>query len=285
MMASTPWQDLLATPAAGQHIAQLYTQREFLARAVGRWVGDGLRQGEAVVVIATPLHWRATLRELDARHLRVESFQRRGQLVVQDAEETLGTFMVNDIPDRVRFRDVIGRMIDDAHANGFRTVRGFGEMVDILRRTNLTATFRLEGLWNELLIERGIALLCGYSLDTFDPKIYRGLLQQVSGSHSDLIPVEDYARLELAVDRAYEEVFGGGTDAGDLRRAFLQHYARPAAMPDAEAALMAVREFVPSTSDALLESVRRYYIHGGLGAPPKPPTPPGGREVRPPATC
>jgi hypothetical protein len=257
--APAPWHEVLARPTAGQHIAQLYTERQFLARAVARWVGDGLRDGHAVIVVATPLNWRATVRELDARHLRVETFHRRGQLVVKDAEQTLAAFMVDGMPDRDRFRATIGRLIHDAQANGFRRVRAFGEMVDLLRHTNLEATFRLEALWNEVLIEHGIALLCGYSLDAFDPTIYRGLLQQVTESHSHLIPVDDYARLEAAVDRAYEEVFGNGQDAGDLRRAFVRLYARPAAMPDAEAALLAVREFVPRTTDALLASVRRHY--------------------------
>lgn len=259
MSATAEWHNLLATPAPGQHVAQLYTEREFLARAVGRWVGDGLRSGEAVVVITTPRHWRAALRRLEADDLDVSRFQRHGQLVVRDAEETLAAFMVDGTPDRDRFRQVIGRAFDDARDAGFTKARGFGEMVDILRRTDVVATMRLEELWNELLVERGIALLCGYSLDTFDPRIYRGLLQQVSAMHSHLIPVEDFARLERAVDRAYAEVFGGGDDAGALLGAFLQHYARPAAMPDAEAAILAVREFVPGTADALLESVRRHY--------------------------
>jgi hypothetical protein len=269
MTTAAGWHEVLAAPEPGQHVAQLYTRREFLARAVARWVGDGLRRGEAVMVIGTPLHWRATLRELDASRLPVEPFERRGQLVVRDAEETLAAFMVHGMPDRVRFRDVIGSAIDEAQANGFPRLRGFGEMVDLLRRTNLTATLRLEALWNELLVERGIALLCGYSFDPFDPKVYRGVLQQVAGSHSHLIPVEDYARFDEAVDRAYEEVFGGGVDARDLRRAFLQHYARPAAMPDAEAALMAAGELVPGTTDALLASVRDFY-RGAPGAPQAP---------------
>ena len=259
MNGAPAWHGLLSTPLPGNHVAQLYTDRDFLARAVGRWVGDGLRQGEAVIVIATPLHWRATLRELDQHHIPVERFERRGQLVVRDAGETLAAFMIEGAPDRDRFRAVIGRVIDDVNGAGFRKVRGFGEMVDILRRTDLTATFQLEALWNELLVERGIALLCGYSLDTFDPAIYRGVLQEVSRSHSHLIPVEDYARLEDAVERAYEEVFGGAQDAGGLRRALLQHYPRLAAMPDAEAALLALREYVPETADAVLASVRRHY--------------------------
>jgi len=252
------WDAVLTSPAPGQHVAQLYTDREFLARGVSRFLGEGLRRGEAAVVIATPLHWRAVARQLDVDGLSVNEFARRGQLIVRDAEETLSTFMVDGDPDRGRFRGVVGGLVDGAQAAGYARVRGFGEMVDILRHRSLEATIRLEELWNELLVERGIALLCGYSLDTFDPKIYRGLLQRVSATHSHLIPVEDYERLERAVARAYDDVFGGGDTVG-LRRAFLQYYARPAAMPDAEAVILALREFVPGSADALIASARRHY--------------------------
>ena len=255
----TTWQSVLSSPAPGGHIAQLYSDRRFLARGVGRWVGDGLRSGEGVAVIATPAHWNAAVREMDRHHVRVATYERRGQLIVRDAAETLAAFMVDGTPDRAKFRETIDTVLGDLQGAGFRTVRAFGEMVDILRRTDVVATFRLEALWNELLVERGIALLCGYSLDTFDRKIYRGLLQQVSGSHSHLIPVEDYARFDRAVERAYEDVFGGGEDATSLRHAFLQHYARPSAMPDAEAAILALREFVPDTADAVIERARRHY--------------------------
>jgi len=44
MSAAPEWQGLLSTPLPGNHVAQLYNDRDFLARAVGRWVGDGLRQ-------------------------------------------------------------------------------------------------------------------------------------------------------------------------------------------------------------------------------------------------
>jgi hypothetical protein len=262
MNGSASWLDLLTTPAAGQHIAQLYTEREFLSRAVGTFIGDGLRRGDAAVVISTPLNWRASLERLEARGIDEQDFQRRGQLRVLDVRETLARCMVDGKLDRDRFRATIGGVIDAATAAGFTRVRAFGEMVDILRRTDVTATIRLEGLWNELLRERDVALLCGYSLDVFDRSIYRGLLQQVSATHSDLIPVDDYARLERAVDRAYVDVFGGGEDARALQHAFLTHYRRPAAMPEAEAAILALREFIPDTADALLERVRRHYALG-----------------------
>jgi hypothetical protein len=259
MNAPAPWQSLLRAPLPGQHIAQLYTEHQFLARAVGQFVGDGLRQGDAVIVIATPLHWRAILRRLEAEDFDVLRFRRCGQLVIRDAEDTLADVMADGMPDRECFRAVIGSAIDATRDAGFVRTRGFGEMVDILRRTDVTATLRLEELWNELLAERGIALLCGYSLDTFDPQNYDGLLQRVSAVHSDLIPVEDYSKLEEAVERAYEDVFGGGHDTEALRRAFVQYYAKPAAMPAAAAAILALREFIPASADAVLESARKYY--------------------------
>jgi hypothetical protein len=47
-----------------------------------------------------------------------------------------------------------------------------------------------------------------------------------------------------------------------LRRAFLAQYARPAAMPDAQAAILAARDFVPAAAaDSLLERVRHHYEH------------------------
>ena len=259
MSAAVPWIDLLAEPRPGQHIAQLYWKLEFLTRAIAKFVGDGLRRGDAAVIISTSLHWRASVQRLEAEGVDVQDFQHRGQLVVCDAHDTLATFMVDGFPDRARFRAAIGRMIDRTTTAGFTRVRAFGEMVDILRRTDLDATMALEALWNELLGERDVALLCGYSLDTFDPRIYRGVLQLVTERHSDLIPVDDYARLEYAVDRAYMDVFGGGEDARVLQQAFLQHYCPSATMPAAAAAIMALRAFVPDTADALLERVRRHY--------------------------
>jgi hypothetical protein len=88
----------------------------------------------------------------------------------------------------------------------------------------------------------------------------------VCRAHSHVIPVEDYARLERAVDRAYADVFGAGGDANLLRNAFLAQYERPATMPDAHAAIFAVRDLLPRTVDALLERVRYHYTEG-LEAP------------------
>jgi hypothetical protein len=260
MMRITPaWESLLAAPTPGQHIAQLYTEPAFLIRAVSQFTRDGLLRDEGVVVIARPVHWRAIARCLETEEVAVGDFQQRGQLAVLDAEECLAGFVVNGMPDRDRFHALIGPVIEAATVAGHGRARAFGEMVDLLRRTSLDATIRLEELWGELLAGHGIALLCGYSVDTFDPQIYRGLLQRVSAAHSDLVPVEDYARLDRAVKRAYAELFGTAGDPEALRRASLARYARPAAMPDAEAAILAFQELIPTRTKSLLDRVRYHY--------------------------
>jgi hypothetical protein len=258
--ATPTWESILWAPAPLQHVVQLYTKPDFLVRAVTEYAGEGLRGGEALLLVATAAHVRAIARRLEGEGFALADLAHRGQLFVLDAAQALHEVLVDGLPDRARFRAVIGGAVEAANAAGDRKVRAFDEMVDLLRRTSLTAALYLEGLWSDLLAEQGVALLCGYSIDNFDPDIYDGLLQRVISAHSHLVPVEDYARLDQAVELAYAEIFGSGRDAGYLRRAFLAHYVRSASMPDAEAAILAAREFVPAAAaDALLDRTRYYY--------------------------
>jgi MEDS: MEthanogen/methylotroph, DcmR Sensory domain len=253
------WESVLTAPARGQHIAQLHTSKDFLARAVGEFVVAGLREGEAILLVATPGHREAILRRVEGSGFRVPDLSRRGQLTVLNAVETLAELLVDGVPDRTRFQAVIGQAVDAGLSRGYPRLRAFGEMVELLRHPSVSAALKLEELWNELVSARRIALLCGYSIDAFDPHVYHGLLQRVSDAHSHLVPIEDYARLERAVTEAYLEVFGAGRDSGFLRRTFLAHYPRPAVMPDAQASILAAQEFVPEASAALLERVRHHY--------------------------
>ncbi len=253
------WKTVLGAPAEGQHVAQLYTQADFLVRAVTHFVVAGLRRGEAVLLVVRTTHHPAIVRHLEDAGFGLEGLSRRGQVTLLDAAQTLGALLVDGRPDRARFQAVIGGAVEASLAAGYPRLRAFGEMVDILRPVSLTAALELEKLWNELLTARRISLLCGYSVDAFDPEAYRGLLQDVSAAHSHLVPVEDYARLDQAVDSAFVEIFGAARDARFFRRTFIDHYQRPAAMPDAQAAILATRQFVPEAVVALLDRARHHY--------------------------
>jgi KaiC/GvpD/RAD55 family RecA-like ATPase len=259
MNAQPSWAPLLRTPHPCDHLVQLYTEDSFLVRAVGHFLASGLTQGEAAVIVATPEHAEAFRTELRTLGVDVASAIGRGQLTALDAEECLSVFMVGGLPDADKFRAVITPVLEHVRAEGFSSIRLYGEMVNLLFRDNLEATVRLEELWNELLADARISLLCAYRIDNFDRHAHRGLLHRITRCHSHLIPVDDYDRLDRAVDRAYEDVFGSRGSAGDLRRLITANYAAGPEMPSAQAALLALETLVPSVADAVIERTRQHY--------------------------
>jgi DcmR-like sensory protein len=254
-----PWETHLRTPAPCDHVIQLYTDDGFLTRAVGEFIGTALQQGEGAVVVATPAHVEAITAAL-RRCVDVVSARERTQLVVLDARSCLSHFMRAGHPDPDLFFTIVGAVLDRVSAAGFPRIRIFGEMVDLLWDQNLPATLELEALWSQVLAARGGSLLCAYRIDNFDRRAHGGVLHQLSRSHSHLVPVEDYARLERAVDRAYHEVFGADSEAGLLREILGQPPAGGPAMPPAQAALLALRNVRSDLADDVLERARRYYV-------------------------
>ena len=257
-MAAVSWESLLRAPSACDHVVQLYTDDDFLLRAVTHFIGSGLTQGEAGVLVATPEHL-TDLTDRLAAAIDVPAALARDQLVMLDADTCLARFMADGVPDRATFMAMAHGMLDRVQAAGHPTVRLFGEMVNLLCGTNPAAAGQLEALWGELLDERPVSLLCAYRIDNFDHHAHRGLLQRLSRSHSHLVPVEDYARLEAAVDRAYRDVFGHRADTDRLRELMAAQPSTLAAMPPAEAALLALRDIRSDIADDVLARARYYY--------------------------
>jgi hypothetical protein len=259
MEGPQPWHALYRAPAPRDHVVQLYTDEAFLTRAVGEFAGAGLAQGEGAVLIATPPHLDAFTRALGAR-LDVDAACARTQLVVLDAQVCLDRFMRGGRPDAEKFFAVIGGVLDRVGAAGYPRVRLFGEMVDLLWNLDLPATLRLEELWSQVLAARGLSLLCAYRIDNFDRRAHRDVLHAISGCHSHLVPVEDYARLERAVDHAYREVFGAESEPALLRQLFARRPAGSPVMPPAQAALLGLREIHRDVAEDVLERARQYYL-------------------------
>jgi len=253
-----PWHPLLRAPQPFDHIVQLYTDDGFLIRAVTEFIGAGLIGGEAAVMVATPAHVRAFEEHLGLT-VDLAAARAANQLIVLDAEAALARLVVDGRPDPEVFVRFINPLLDRAQAGGNGRVRVFGEMVNLLCDRNPEATAELEGLWNEVLAERGVSLLCAYRLDNFDRQLHRGLLHQISRSHSHVVPVEHYQRLESAVDRAYRDVFGAEEDTASLRDLLVAGVPSTPVMPSAQAALVALRGLRTDIADAVLERARHYY--------------------------
>jgi hypothetical protein len=177
---------------------------------VAAFLAAGLRVGDPALVIATPAHWEAFARELNARGCEPGALERKGLLVRADAEQLLDAFMDEELPLPERFERVVGGLVDELSWRFHkRTIRAFGEMVDVLwSRERERAAIALEELWNDLAKTRSFALLCGYHLDIFELGVQRDALPEVIRAHSHAHTIDEPSRLAAAVDRALGEVVG-----------------------------------------------------------------------------
>lgn len=247
------WQEVLRAPTGGDHIVQVYQEREFLASAVAEYVGTGLKQGEAAIIIARPDHAQVFQAALQGFGIEVEQALVRGQLVILDAEATLARFMHYGMPQWTPFREVIGDAIAEARLR-FPVVRAYGEMVDILwQRSERDAAIRLEEFWNELAKLQTFSLFCAYYLDNLDSRNYAGL-DCICKVHSHLIPAREYGSFDDTVAGASEKVL-----EQPLARMLLSMSAmdRPnARMPLGQAILLWLQKNMPMTAERVLAEVR-----------------------------
>jgi MEDS: MEthanogen/methylotroph, DcmR Sensory domain len=206
----TTWARFIERAPAAEHAVQVYDDVSELARSVAAYLAAGFHAGDPALAITTPDHWDAVARELDSRGWDPGALERKGLLTRADAERLLDALMAGELPSPERFREVVGGLVDET-CERFpgRTIRAFGEMVDVLwRRGQEGAAIALEELWNELAETRSFALLCGYHLDVFQLDVQRDALPEVMRMHSHTRTVEEPSRLAAAVDQALAEVVG-----------------------------------------------------------------------------
>src|SRR6202158_2277180 len=161
MSAEAIW--ILAERLSGEHIAQLYSHETVLVESLRMFTKHGVSRGEAVLLVLTPSHRDLLLPQLKADGFDVGRLQHDGQLLLLDAAEGLTSFMLDGLPDATLFRMSVGELVDRMKSRGNRKLRVFGEMVDLLWRSNQPAAVRLEQLWSELIEGSDLSLFCAYS--------------------------------------------------------------------------------------------------------------------------
>ena len=93
----------------------------------------------------------------------------QGRYIPLDVAQTLATFMVNALPDPVRFFAVAGDLFTTAaRATVGGRVAFCGECGSILwAQGNADAAIRMEQLCNQLAKRYDMDILCGFSLSSF----------------------------------------------------------------------------------------------------------------------
>lgn len=257
-MASPLISALLIEAPVNRHFAQLHRDPQALTDAVTLYLETGLRRGNGVVVIASPLHIDLFFTRLREEDLDPAVFLKSGQLEVHDAATTLRTFMRKDTPDWEDFRRSLGLVFERVRAFGRGTTRAYGEMVNLLwQEGKQEAAIRLEEYWNELARLYPFSLFCSYMLDVHDEHAYNGPLEDIGRTHSDILGTSDDERFRVALDAASRDVFGvplsqmvgyaRHRDSGEQR------------FPSGQRTMLWVKRNLPSASASVLERARRYY--------------------------
>jgi len=112
----------------------------------------------------------------------------QGRYISLVAADVLSTFMVNGMPDPVRFLKVFGNLIAgaaEAAKGEHARVAVFGEGVHLLwAQGHAEAAIQLEELANQLVRSYDVDILCGYSVSSVHGGIDSQILQRICAAHS-----------------------------------------------------------------------------------------------------
>ena len=177
---------------ARNHTVGFYSEdRQFLDH-VKQFIVAALKAGNAAIVLASEEHRERLLLQLQEEGLDMGAAIEEGRYIPLDAAATLSTFMVNGMPDPVRFLKVAGDLVlraAKAVKGDFGRVAACGECAPLLwAQGNVEAAIRLEHLWDEIAIAQNVDILCAYSLGIIgsgmDSHTFERICAEHSGAHS-----------------------------------------------------------------------------------------------------
>lgn len=174
--------------SACDHTVQIYEDDGAFLDALEGFVAAGIRQGDAIILIATPAHLEGLEHRLEASGFDVAAAIVRDQYIVLDAKRALSKFMVDGWPDEVLFEEFVDGLLARAKGN-HRKVRAFGEMVALMwAEGQCGATVRLAHLWSRLIERESFSLFCAYPKTGFTEDA-NDAIAQVCAAHSRLYAV------------------------------------------------------------------------------------------------
>jgi len=112
----------------------------------------------------------------------------QGRYISLDPAKTLATYMVNGMPDPIRFSKITGDLILNAAqaAKGERRrVAACGECAPLLWEQGMAeAAIRVEHLWNEIAKSYDVDVFCGYPLGSFQAESGSYIFAKICAAHT-----------------------------------------------------------------------------------------------------
>ena len=171
-----------------RHEVQFYDDDASFVDGFTPFISATLNAGNAAIVVATQPHRDKLLSRLQARGLDISSAISQGRYIALDAAETLSTFMVNDLPDPLRFVKIASDLIvtaSQAAKGEHPRVAACGECAPLLWAEGRTeAAIQLEHLWGKVANTYEVDILCGYVMKTFQREPERHIYERICAEHS-----------------------------------------------------------------------------------------------------
>lgn len=179
-----------ALPIKHSHEVAFYADHRSVVDGYARFIGDSLRNGKAVIAVVTESHRASLLPKLESDGVDVAAVIEEGRYFLLDAADTLSKLTVNDVPDAVRCKQVVGDLIAVA-AKSVKAeparVAVCGETAPtLLAKGNAEGAVMLEHFWDEIAREFGVPTLCGYLLSAFPQHEVDPFFQKICAEHSSV---------------------------------------------------------------------------------------------------
>jgi signal transduction histidine kinase len=195
------------TRVADTHRVQFYEDESFLSRSAAEHLAGSLRDGGSAIVLATSDHRAQIFEELTKLEVSADALIKR--IVAVDAGEALSQFMVDGVPERVRFNSVVDELVRVAKSSArspLIPIAAFGEMVAVLwSEGKREAAVQLEQLWNDFINCHSLCLLCAYPIAHFSRTEDQRLFSEICAEHCSVLPTESFASV-VAEDRTAREI-------------------------------------------------------------------------------
>jgi len=184
-----------ATPAGVPgHDVQFYQGEDFLVREVTKFLSEGIRAGQPLIIVATESHRKQFAGELRRLGFDADEHYFGSNAIWLDARGTLSEFMEGGMPDRERFEATLGPVFGRLLGNrSYLVARAYGEMVDVLWKDgNIEGAIALEEMWNALAARYSFTLLCAYAMGNFYKEAHTASFQRICAQHTHALPTEEY---------------------------------------------------------------------------------------------
>jgi hypothetical protein len=171
------------------HDVHFYDDDAYLVTSVSRFLFEGVRAGQPMIVIATSAHRKRMQENLQLlAHDAVDG----ADIVWLDARETLAAFMEGELPNEELFHATIGNVFERVVAKrSYLVVRAYGEMVDLLWNAgNIEAAIKVEQLWNDIAAKYSFNLLCAYSKASALEQSHNAAFHRICQHHGTVVPCE-----------------------------------------------------------------------------------------------